>query len=99
MPASSMVDSVVSVFLVLQLMKIRHTKSEPFFQEICFSSYPTLPFDDCLTLVSKSLNKYDGSTDDLYGHNNFSTVEEFSFLVCKINQESLTCNFSVGHTK
>jgi len=63
MPATSMIDTVLSVFLVTQLMKIRHPRSNPFFQEICFSSYPALPYDDCLTLVLKSLHKFDGTTD------------------------------------
>ena len=74
MPLSSMVDSVLSVYLILQLMKIRHNSSESFFQEVCFNTYPALPFDDCLELVSDSLHEYDGIADGQF--------EEFSLLVC-----------------
>ena len=34
MPGMSLVDNVLSVFLVLQLMKIRHPRSRPFFNEV-----------------------------------------------------------------
>ena len=74
MPLSSMADSVLSVYLILQLMKIRHNSSESFYQEVCFNSYPALPFDDCLELVSNTLYEYDGIAD--------GQLEQFSLLVC-----------------
>ena len=34
MPGMSLVDNVLSIFLVLQLMKIRHPRSRPYFNEV-----------------------------------------------------------------
>ena len=34
MPGISLVDNVLSIFLVLQLMKIRHPRSRPYFNEV-----------------------------------------------------------------
>ena len=45
MPGISLVDNVLSIFLVLQLMKIRHPRSRPYFNEVCTTCF-LAAFDD-----------------------------------------------------
>ena len=39
MPGISLVDNVLSIFLVLQLMKVRHPRSRPYFNEVSTTYY------------------------------------------------------------
>ena len=62
MEASSIIDNVLSIFLVLRLMGICHVKSKPYYNEICQGVYPSMELDECTRMLFDSLQKYNDNT-------------------------------------
>ena len=84
----TLVNSVMSIVLIMKLMTSGHPKAKPYFADICYNVYPNSRLDDCQVQLMLSLQRYEQDHDDPDENSIASILDVLVFEATKMTENS-----------